>query len=327
MDRLLAALLLVTLVQSAPSVAAQDANRPINDILDGIKKRAADAKRDDQRRALQMLQRAEHARQMGRIAEAEEFARKAQHLFPESPDIRRALAGYQAELRSARERADSVTQARTALEEAIEYAAALIREDRLPEARELLGSVRQLAASFPAATDLTDLKGSADALLRELERRSAGAAELVPTPPALLAEPMTPSEMRLLLARRLTVEWRDEPLSTVFPIIQTETGLAVRVDPYFERLGVFDLERMDLRISNVPLDRLLRMVADMAGASYVLMDGEIYLTTKANALALAVARPAGRGELLPPLTPAEARRRLTSPVAAPAGGVLPTPPP
>jgi hypothetical protein len=291
--------------------------RSLDDILNGVKKRAEDAKRDDQRRALQMLDRAAHGHKHGRLEEALDLARKAQQLFPESPDLRKAVAGFQADAKAARARSANLEEARTALTEAVEYAQQLIKEDRLAEARELLEAVQHLLDRFPGGIDLTTASDSTHKLLAELRVRSADSlVELIPVPPRVVVDNLSPSEMRLLLARRVTIDWHGEPLSKAFTLIHAETGLTIKVDPYLERLGVLERTRTDLRISNAPVERLLRMVTDLAGVAYVLRDSEVYVTTKANALALAMGQPAPRSE-------ASATRR-PPPTAAP---LLPTPPP
>jgi hypothetical protein len=240
------------------------------------------------------------------------LAKKAQTYFPESPDIRNLVAGLTTEQREVRDQAAALAAARAALDEALEYAVALVRDRQVVEARELAAAVQIASEMFPKGFDVSAPRATATKLLAELQTSLDPAIELIPVPPTPVRDaPLSPSEMRVLLSRRIDVEWRDEPLSLVFPIIAQESGLRVSVDPELERLGVFDLQRAQMRVLNVPMDRLLRMVTDMVGMSYILADGEVYITTKVRALNQAIARPPGRIDPQPPLRPND--KRLTSP--------------
>jgi hypothetical protein len=317
---------LVILLAGCGVAAAQEPAKdptppPIQDILNNVKKRAAEQKLEDQRRALGLLQRAENSRGAGRIAEAIEIARKAQVLFPESPDIRVALANLLEDQRNARELAANMAQARDHLDEALARAESLVNSGRARDAFELIAAVQRAANLFPAGFDVQPQRAAAEKLLATVQALGVArdGPETVPVVPRLIRE-LTPSELKLALARRITVEWHDEPLAAVFPLIVEETGVPVVVDPLLVKLGVFDVPRTGFRISNAPVERLLRMVTDMAGASYLVRDGEIFITTKANALAQAVARTSERIELVEPPVPPDVRRRPTSlPGQAPGG--------
>jgi tetratricopeptide (TPR) repeat protein len=312
-------MLLSTFSSAVAQEPAKDAPPPIQDILNNVKKRAAEQKLEDQRRALLFLQRAENSRQAGRFAEALEFARKAQVLFPESADIRLALTTLVAEQRDARELSANMALARNHLTEALNRADGLFKSGRASDALELVEAVRQAADNFPAGFDVQPERAQADKLLASLQHQGAtrDGAETIPVPPRVIRE-MSPSEMRLALAKRVSIEWRDEPLSIAFPIIVQESGVRVVVDPYLEKLGVFEVPRTGLRISNASVERLLRFVTDMAGASYIIQDGEIYITTKANALAQAIARSPDRVDVLPAHRPSDYPRRPMNPDQPPA---------
>ena len=287
---------LLVLAAAAPAAGQappDDPNKPIQDILTGIRQRADEQKHADQRRALLLLQQAQTARKAGRLSEAVTLIRKAQELFPESEEIKQAHRRLLAEQRSQREAAINLAVAQERLSEALRHAEALARAGRRAEARELTEAVLIATGRFPAGVDLTEARQSAEKVFAEV---TDAPADVQPLPVAPREADLSLPALKQALARPMTVDWRNESLVTILQEVSRHTGVKVVIDPALERVRGPLARRLDLRLTRVSAERVLQLATEQTGTDYVLVEGQVVITTKDKAVQFTVARNQGLPE-------------------------------
>jgi type II secretory pathway component GspD/PulD (secretin) len=89
----------------------------------------------------------------------------------------------------------------------------------------------------------------------------------------------------------VSVVFEKRPLTEALKELSTLTDVSIVVD---SRAG--EKEGNTATFKNVPLDTAVRVLADIAGLSSVLIDNVLYVTTRPNAKALEAEQAKRRGE-------------------------------
>ena len=286
----LGGLLLGALLANAQET--NDSRRMLSDVLDRVKQRAEQQKLADRERAVQLLQQAHQARAEGRISDAVRLAERAQTLFPESAAVRQAIQELHGDQADSREQNISLSAARNRLEEAVDYAQQLLREKKVAQARELAEAVREAGGRFPPGVDVTHAMQLAQKILEDQPAAEAAPAkEILPVPePAPPPPPKSTSETRQMLAKKLGGEWRDATLMQVLQDLGKETGVPINVDLDLQRAHIFDTRRVYLQVNGATAEGVLRTVTNISGTAYLLVNGEVQIMPKYNAVLYAVSR-------------------------------------
>lgn len=273
-----------------------DPNREVRSVIDAVRERAEVQKREDQRRALLLIQKAHTAHQAGRLQEASDLSQRAQQLFPESAEIKEAVRSFRVEQRGQREHADGVALARDRLDEALKHAGALFRDGRYSEARDLAEAVQEAVQRFPPQIDVSEPKRAAEKFLIELYGRAkAGLIELKPRAPRPDPE-LTDAALRRGMNKSMSVNWRNETLASALEEIVRETGIPVKIDPALERLRIPATRRVIMQARDLAAWRLLRSLTEATATEYILTSEQIVITTKTKALAYTLVRSRGQPE-------------------------------
>lgn len=299
---------LLCLPQEKPPSDAE-VREVLRKVRDGM---AADRLKEESQ-ALQLAQAAEAARREGRVLEAAVLARRAMRQFPESLPLRRLVRTLEAEEAVVKRQTTNLATARRRLDEALDAAQKLYRQGDTQLARDLAEAVLTAAERFPAGAEVLPAVLRAEAFLKEPSRPPSAdepAAEKLPLapdnrpPPPPAPPPPLNVPSRKLLARLMTVDWQQVTLLEALNQIAAETGVQLRIDPTLARLRVFEAQRLTFQGQQQPAERLLRQVMTQIGTDYVPMtNGQVYVTTKQEALAMILERrtPPGPVPTRPPV--------------------------
>jgi tetratricopeptide (TPR) repeat protein len=255
-------------------------------ILEEVKQTAEANAKADREKAHELQLRAEDAFGEGRLPDAVALIRKARRLDPDSASIRRLALHYEKLYESASAKHANLSLARLRLDEALAQARRIQDSDPVG-ARALAQAVFEAAGRFPASFDVGEQVEAARALLAG--NKSARQAAGLHTPDC--APPRAPVDTRLALKTRLDAEWMRVPLSQALADLSANTGLVFIVDQPLAQLRWFDVRSITFSAQDLSAGRLLEEIMKNAGTDAVPgRDGRILLTTKQQALALAVQR-------------------------------------
>jgi hypothetical protein len=316
----------VLLACSGPAVCQPDEDtRAVQDILDSVKRRAADQQREDRRRALLLLQQAQRAEEAGQISEAHALAQKAAKLFADSEEIRGYVRHLGAQQKRLRDQAVDLAVIRQRFDEAVDHARELYRKGESAQARELLESVKAAGEKLPAEIGVVSSIRAADALLKGQQRAAEQEPETLPMPqlagrsaPANPAGSVTlsPEAWQRVLQQRVRVDWRSQPFGLALSDLTRLTGVTVGVDEALTRTGLPTTFRVDLQVYNGAFRHVLDLLSEKSGARYVIASDSIIFTTKQQSRLYEQALPG------PPQAAATAQRetplRQTTPEPLPA---------
>ncbi len=266
----------------------------VRDVLLRVKQRAETQNRDDQRRALLLVQQSQEAFKAGRLEDSLKTVQKARLLFPASAEIQQAYRQLQAEQRRRRDQALNLKEALGVLDEGLAHVNALVDQGRYWHALQFAEAVRDAAGRLPGA----EAAAARKAIEKFLEDFNAWVASdppelhVRPREPATDSEarPRTPGEVRRALARLLSVDWQNERLVNALAFVARETGVPVRIDPALERLRVPANRRLNLRVQQTSAERLLKLIAELSETELLLAEGHALITTKESALLYTLAR-------------------------------------
>jgi hypothetical protein len=283
---------LVVLAQEKPP-----SEKDVLEVLRKVKEGVAEEKRAEELRALGLGQQAETARREGRLKDALTLARRAERLFPGSPELRRLVRSLEAEEAASKQRERQLATARQRLDEALDAAEKLYRSGEAKLARELAEAVVTVAARFPVGVEVVKAVTRAETFLKDPAQSSQPKeppAEQLPVAP-LVGPPPPPPPLhvpsRKLLARLMNVDWQQVTLLEALQQIAGETGVQLRLDPMLTRMRVFETRRLTWQAQNEPAERLLRHLMDQVGTDFLHMNnGQVYITTKREALAMIMER-------------------------------------
>jgi type II secretory pathway component HofQ len=96
-------------------------------------------------------------------------------------------------------------------------------------------------------------------------------------------------------------QFRKVPLEKALDDLADLSGFNIVLDARAEEKGS---TKVTARLTNVPIDTAVRVLADMAGLAVVRLDNVFYVTTPENAKKVAAEKPAARA----------GERRMTSPM-------------
>lgn len=307
----------------------------IGSILDDLKRRAEKQRDQDRRTAHQLLQQALQVESEGKLAEALALLRQAERLAPESPEIREALR--LALQRQADRRRASMNHlvASRRIEEALDYIGTLRQRGQNASAQELAEAVRQALDELPDTAELRKVREAAREILGEKPSRPESDSskpmqepiendEDIP-PPVRIGPPPdrtqgassgsrpsqaasstpaaalpTDADLRRALNQRVSLDWFQLPLSSALRELSEATGVPIVLDPALDQRGLAPLVAVNLRVREAPVERVLRLLGELTGGAYILHQGQVVFTTKANALEFALTGKYGGVTLVAP---------------------------
>jgi hypothetical protein len=286
-----------------------DPNQELHRILGELKDQAEAQKKEDRRRALLLIQQAQTAEQAGQLADALNLAQKAERLFGESNDIKQYTKYLAQQQKGQRDLAIRQAVVQRRLEEALDRVDELLRTAQPHQARDLLEAVREGLTLLPAGVEIDKLRKAAEKMLRDLKPREPEPdLEVLPAPmrtdpPA--AQPVVPAivvndGLKRALMQRVSVNWKDHSLSIALLELGHLGNVPILLDPILEAPSPAPQVRLNLRIYQGSIDRILRLLAEMTGGGYILVDGQVVFTTKAKALEFALTGKYGNTEIVAP---------------------------
>lgn len=307
---------------------AQEPAKPNDDIkriLGGLKQQAEEQRKDDRRRALLLVQQAQTAERGGQLADAAGLAQKAERLFPESDEIRQYQKYLAQQQRLGRERAINQAVAQRRIEEALDRVDELLRGSQVTQAqkeqaRDLADAVREALSQLASNAEVEKLRKAVERVLRDLKPREPepmleelpapqrtdpasgppAAQTGAPTPPPVAPPQLTNDSLRRALMQRVSLSWHSQPLDAALAELSQLAGVPIGLDPSLAPPGPAPQVRLNLRVHQATIERLLRLLGEMTGGAYMLADGQVVFTTKARALEFAISNKYGMPLIVAP---------------------------
>jgi len=307
------------LVLLAPAALAfcQEPARPMNQdiqrILGELKDRAEQQRKEDRRRALLLVQQAQAAEQAGQVSEAVAHAQKAARLFPESDEIQQYHRYLVQKQKGQRQRAIDEAVAQRRVEEALEQVDQLLRSGQIEPARELAEAARETIAELARTPETDRLRKQVETTLKTLRPAELTAPEdelpapvridnnRTPSPPApAVPLPLANDSVKRALNQRVSLNWRAQPLPAALRDLSQLSAIPISLDPILDQPGPAPLVQINLRVHQATIERVLRLLGELTGGGYIIADGQVVFTTKANALEFVLSGKYGSAQVSSP---------------------------
>lgn len=288
----------------------------VRTILNRIRESAQEETIAQQRLGLELFDEAQALARDGNRASAIRLAKRAAQMLPRNRVILNAIAEWEANDRDLPLRQKMVIEC---LKRGLEHASVLAGQNRAAEALAFLDVIFAVEPKMPKRLDVANTVEQAEQLARSLR-------EAPPPPEPAAAAPLKlPTEpSQKLLARRCNVAWQARRLDEALAELAQVVEIVINIDPQLVAAGTFQQQAITFVGEDVPARTLLRMITEMTGTEAMLLDrGQVFITTKANALAAvierkqAAARTAGKPAPLPEKKASESPMPPEPPPAAP----------
>lgn len=270
------------IAQAPPPLPPVDPADEVQKVLKQVKQDAQRRETVDRAAALELLEKAERAKREGKRDLARTLARQAQEHFPESLIIANWLTQFEAEtLPAAREQRVNQRLALASLNEANAHIERLLEGNQRELAQQWIDTVLAASGRFQPSEELSLML----ARTRQLQQRLEAGAAPAPAEPA----PPPPPAAKVLLTKKMDANWVQMPAVEALQQIADATGVTFTIDPDLSRIRILESQPLTVNVRDFPAERLLRVLTETTLTEAVLLDqGQVVITTKAKALALAV---------------------------------------
>lgn len=293
-------------IKTAPA-NTQTPSQAISEVLKDLEAR----QQQDLIEARKLIAEARTAIAQGELAQAMRLAMRASKLAPENAEVTELMNRIREENQKHRLATASHSRAKAHLAAGLTRGQELMNQGRYLEAKDLLDGVIKAADLFPNDANVRIYREQATQDLHQFQLALKSGQIILPeaapdTPeeepilvaagaavpanmPRLLkgAEGVVPlwySMQKNLLAKNMTVAYKSMPIGLVLDDISEATGVKFVVDgPVAEARGTVN-GTLDLRVAEIPAEKILDLACLKGGMEYVIMEKAIVITTPTKAV-------------------------------------------
>lgn len=332
-------------VQGSPAPAPS-----VSEILQELETR----QRQDAAEAAQLINEARQALSRDDLNQAMRLAMRASKLAPGDQQVSQLMADIRTRNQENRLATTSYSKAKAHLAAGLTRGQELFANGRFVDGADLLEGVVKAAELFPADARIEIYRDQAKRELAQFHSAVKTGKIILPAPetaempaeepvlvatgaavPANMTRLLRGSEAAVppwyamqknLLARNMTVAYKSTPIALVLEDISEATGVKFVIDAPVNEARATVNGVLDLRVAEVPAEKILDLACLKGGMEYVIMERAVVVTTPSKALDYVRQLPLALREnwavgrvLFPSLNPelfAQAPRTLTAEEAA-----------